>query len=407
MPKILKSIVVFTIVIVMIVNCFIVPIRSEAVAGGAAGFIAFACTPAGMAVCATALVLSGVAVVDQVACSDPNTPQYRYNYSYQDGQGNWVDSPTGICLANQVISAYNNGDAKLQGALMDLYNENNGIDPNAIDTYQLSNDIIDSLIAEGRGCYLTQLTNPDPVSGSRMSCFGDYGIITLDKNGNIIRMEVFANDGALCHFTQVSSVGSKEWDIARGLSVNAQTLYTIVGCGGDWRYVDGTKADTSALPHATPWAGTGTVNVAGVDVPVTYTPTGVSANLRDLIDSLQYPAIALNPSTALPYELSVPDVNIGELDKLKVPTGISTVFPFCLPFDFVRGLSLFSAKPATPRFEVPIEFKAIGLFEGFTYNLVVDFDKLELLAFISRWVSTFSFSMVLIILSTRIVKGAH
>lgn len=39
---------------------------------------------------------------------------------------------------------------------------------------------------------------------------------------------------------------------------------------------------------------------------------------------------------------------------IDVPTGLASKFPFCIPFDFVRILSIFAADPVAPVFRIPI-----------------------------------------------------
>ncbi len=402
MPKILKSIIIFMIVIVMSVNCFIVPVRSEAVAGGAVvGALAGGGSAVLLAVLGTAIVLAGGSIVSEIACSDPTTQAYNYNSMYKDANGIWVPSATDSCMANQILSKYYEMTPEQQASLDGLASQFVGVKPTEVQGQILLNEAYLNTLKLGSGAVLVATITTNTGQLVR-TYFGEYGVMSDNSNtmyGSLYGCFKFI-EAKTVNDTTTTKENIYSITITRNAYFSENTTYKFLG---QWTNAAGIGVGESALP----WGGSDILKVAGADVPVTYTPAGVRANLRDLIDGLQYPAIALNPSTALPYDLSVPNVNIGELDKLKVPTGISTVFPFCLPFDFVRGLSLFSAKPATPRFELPIEFKPIGLFEGFTYDLVVDFDKLELLAFISRWVSTFSFSMVLIILSTKIVKGAH
>ena len=95
-----------------------------------------------------------------------------------------------------------------------------------------------------------------------------------------------------------------------------------------------------------------------------------------------------------------------ELQNYTVSPSIITVFPFCLPFDFVRGMKLFSAKPVTPHFEITIDVPAILNIPPQKWTLEIDLEKFEPLAKITRWLSLFGFSYLLIILSTKIVKGA-
>lgn len=96
----------------------------------------------------------------------------------------------------------------------------------------------------------------------------------------------------------------------------------------------------------------------------------------------------------------------GSLSEFMLDSAITKVFPFCLPFDFVRGIKLFNASPQTPIFTYYIKIPAVGSFAGTQIEITIDFSKFEILASISRWVSTVGFAFSLIFISTKIVKGA-
>ena len=107
---------------------------------------------------------------------------------------------------------------------------------------------------------------------------------------------------------------------------------------------------------------------------------------------------------------NAPDVPIeGDFSSLKLPKTISTVFPFCLPFDFYNGIRLFSAQPVTPRFEIPVKIPNPSILGGgyvCDEVIVIDLGKFEKIGRLSRVLSTCVFLFFLIQLSTKIVKGA-
>lgn len=96
----------------------------------------------------------------------------------------------------------------------------------------------------------------------------------------------------------------------------------------------------------------------------------------------------------------------GSLSEFMLDSAITKVFPFCLPFDFVRGVKLFNASPQTPIFTYYIKIPSVGTFQGTEIEIKIDFSHFETLASISRWVSTVGFAFSLIFVSTKIVKGA-
>lgn len=98
-------------------------------------------------------------------------------------------------------------------------------------------------------------------------------------------------------------------------------------------------------------------------------------------------------------------VGVETLDNLMLPKTIITVFPFSLPWDFVRGMKLFVAEPETPHFEVNIKVPAFLNVPEQKWNLVIDLKQFEPVAKISRWCSMIEFSLLLIFLTSKIVKG--
>lgn len=98
-------------------------------------------------------------------------------------------------------------------------------------------------------------------------------------------------------------------------------------------------------------------------------------------------------------------VGVETLDNLMLPKTIITVFPFSLPWDFVRGMKLFAAEPETPHFEVNIKVPAFLNVPEQKWNLVIDLKQFEPVAKISRWCSMIEFSLLLIFLTSKIVKG--
>lgn len=96
----------------------------------------------------------------------------------------------------------------------------------------------------------------------------------------------------------------------------------------------------------------------------------------------------------------------GDLMEFVLNSKLTQVFPFCLPFDLVRGIKLFSASPVTPVFEFPINIPEFGLFPGVKTSIVLDFKKFETIAVLCRWMSTMSFIFGLITVTFKVVKGS-
>lgn len=101
-------------------------------------------------------------------------------------------------------------------------------------------------------------------------------------------------------------------------------------------------------------------------------------------------------------EIAVPD----ELSDYTVPAGISSVFPFCLPFDFSRGIKMLLAKPEVPVFKTEIDMTDFCGFDLGVVPLEISLEKWEPAVVVIRWFILLLFIFSLIFISTKIVKGA-
>lgn len=101
-------------------------------------------------------------------------------------------------------------------------------------------------------------------------------------------------------------------------------------------------------------------------------------------------------------EIVVPD----ELSDYTVPVGISSVFPFCLPFDFSRGIKILLAKPEVPVFKTEIDMTDFCGFDLGVIPLEISLEKWEPAVVVIRWFNLLLFIISLIFISTKIVKGA-
>ncbi len=108
-----------------------------------------------------------------------------------------------------------------------------------------------------------------------------------------------------------------------------------------------------------------------------------------------------DPDPNPPAEL--PDVSTLGLPELG--NALTSRFPFCIPWDVSKGISLLSAPAKTPYFEVdllaPIADR-VGGWEGST-KIVLDFSKYEIIGKVSRWTSTIGFCLVLASATKRLI----
>lgn len=278
--------------------------------------------------------------------------------------------------------------------------------------------------------------------GSTYVYFGDYGIVKKGKYAQVYGSKVIKQYTDNYHdaIEPVETVGSGSFSCGGVFDSSLDVRYKFVG---DWRYEDGTPAtDMLTFAEEVPEAigtvdidgttydvnGDGTVTIGDKTIPInddgTVTVDGKPYNpdydvspypgtsIGDLITTIINNIDVVDDTTDDDIDdildnVEAPAIGVDALDEMILPKTIFTVFPFCLPRDFVRGMQLFSAKPETPHFECEIKVPAFLNIPAQTWNIVIDLERFETLAKITRWLSFISFSFLLIQLSATIVKGAH
>ena len=194
--------------------------------------------------------------------------------------------------------------------------------------------------------------------------------------------------------------------------------YTRLGILSDTTLISGVK------PTFVPAEG---VSVDGTTVPVDTdklrdVPFGMTdddiafstpvTSLEKPDDTTDKPSDAVDSKTGEEIIDNAPDVSLsGDFSNFKMPTGIASVFPFCLPVDFYNGIRLFAAQPKTPVFEFHIKIPMLSFVDSnqeYICDEVIklDFGKYEKIGRLSRVLSTVGFLFCLIFVSTKIVKGA-
>lgn len=111
-------------------------------------------------------------------------------------------------------------------------------------------------------------------------------------------------------------------------------------------------------------------------------------------------------------ETSTPDYeDLEDVDELGLPSlgeALTRRFPFSIPWDIARGITLLAAPAKTPYFEVdfyaPIS-DLVGGWQGST-TIVLDFSQFESLGRLSRWTSTIGFCLFLASATKRFIWTA-
>lgn len=112
--------------------------------------------------------------------------------------------------------------------------------------------------------------------------------------------------------------------------------------------------------------------------------------------------VATNSEVAVtpPLPTASPGTDSGDEDVENYKVDLSEVFPFCLPFDFIRFIKVLKAEPVTPVFEFPFVVPSLGI------DMVVTLDMsfLEDIMVIFRTGETVCFILFLISITPKMIK---
>lgn len=167
--------------------------------------------------------------------------------------------------------------------------------------------------------------------------------------------------------------------------------YTVLDGAGLKHYTDLQKNESVTdvyKPHAVPLGGS---------VPDVYTGTsGVTLTIPKSATGVDdYTAITeANPADIITYDTPIdyPD-GVPEVDS----SGLSSKFPFCIPFDIYNLFVGLSSESAPPKFTIPLKYA------DFDLTFTIDFSEYELLAKIIRWYIGASFVFGLIMITRKVI----
>lgn len=124
----------------------------------------------------------------------------------------------------------------------------------------------------------------------------------------------------------------------------------------------------------------------------------IPVTLVDTIDGVIIDdSYAKDDAEPIPY---VP-VNVGELSTYLPTADLTTIFPFCIPFDLVKLIRIFNKPAFAPKWEINFEKS----FFGVDYTFVIDMSKFDSLARIFRLLETALFIFGLIMVTRNLIKG--
>lgn len=89
-----------------------------------------------------------------------------------------------------------------------------------------------------------------------------------------------------------------------------------------------------------------------------------------------------------------------DIDMNDYKVNLTTVFPFCIPFDFIELLKVLDAEPVAPRFEFPVVIPALDYQE----TVIIDMSIFDEVAQIIRLCETISFIIFLMFATHKVIR---
>lgn len=170
------------------------------------------------------------------------------------------------------------------------------------------------------------------------------------------------------------------------------------------------KADANANPDLSPAQKTDAINQAVLDFfnkvnPSIYPDPGTKPDPD--------PGTKPDPDPGTDPDPDKPDPDKPDPDTPSNPdmpkkpswdtivADLTEIFPFCMPFDFVKLINKLDAEPKVPHFEIPVKIKFAKLDE----TIVLDLKEWDSVAKVARTCMTLSFLVGLIFVTRGLIKG--
>lgn len=93
--------------------------------------------------------------------------------------------------------------------------------------------------------------------------------------------------------------------------------------------------------------------------------------------------------------------NPDDTDKSNFTRDLRLVFPFCIPFDLVDCIRLFSAEPETPKIDFPIHFPIVNV----DYTFTIDLKEFDGVAMVCRSMFLILFIVGLVLATRPLIRG--
>ena len=99
-----------------------------------------------------------------------------------------------------------------------------------------------------------------------------------------------------------------------------------------------------------------------------------------------------------------PDAPATDEEAAQYTADLTTVFPFCIPFDLIRAFKVLSVQGEAPVYKIPVQIKYGGYID-INESWDIDMSDFDMVVQIMRIIETLSFIVGLIMITRNLIRG--
>ena len=99
-----------------------------------------------------------------------------------------------------------------------------------------------------------------------------------------------------------------------------------------------------------------------------------------------------------------PDAPATDEEAAKYTANLTTIFPFCIPFDLIRAFKVLSVDGEAPVYKIPGQIKYGGYID-INESWDIDMSDFDMVVQIMRIIETLSFIVGLIMITRNLIRG--
>ena len=99
-----------------------------------------------------------------------------------------------------------------------------------------------------------------------------------------------------------------------------------------------------------------------------------------------------------------PDAPATDEEAAKYTANLTTIFPFCIPFDLIRAFKVLSVDGEAPVYKIPVQIKYGGYID-INESWDIDMSDFDMVVQIMRIIETLSFIVGLIMITRNLIRG--